>query len=184
MSIETVFIGFGSNQGDRHDYCDRALTLMNLLPHSQLTRISSYYETEPIDPHGTMGTTWFYNGVVQIETNIAPHSLLEILQETERGLGRHDDGRNGPRTMDFDILLYGQHTMAEPGLTIPHPRLHLRRFVLAPLAELAPAWVHPILKKSITELLNNVDDLAQVQKLKLIPGSRYGHYPTCARSLS
>ena len=157
---------------------------MNLLPHSTLTAVSSYYETEPLDPNGTMGKTWFYNGVIQIETTIAPRGLLEILQETERGLGRDLNNRSGPRTIDLDILLYGQHTIVETDLMIPHPRLHLRRFVLTPLAEIAPTWHHPTLKQSIMELLHSVDDPTHVSKLELIPGSRYGRPPICSLSLS
>ena len=109
MRQETIFIGFGSNFGDRQELCDRAIALMNLLPLSRVIGVSSYYETEPVDPEGRLGATWFYNGVVQLETSLSPKRLLDILQETERGLGREDTNRNGPRTMDFDILLFGQH---------------------------------------------------------------------------
>jgi 2-amino-4-hydroxy-6-hydroxymethyldihydropteridine diphosphokinase len=179
MAGEIAFIGMGGNVGDRQDFCDRALTLLGLLPHSQLTAVSSYYETESLDPEGMVGPRWFYNAVVQIETHIAPHSLLEILQETERGLGRDDQHRQGPRTMDLDLLFYGQQIMKVPNLTIPHPRLHLRRFVLTPLVELNPNWNHPILNQTVKELLHSLTDSEQVQKLDCVPGDRYGHHPTC-----
>ncbi|HBH81687.1 MAG TPA: 2-amino-4-hydroxy-6-hydroxymethyldihydropteridine diphosphokinase, partial [Nitrospira sp.] len=145
--METVFIGFGSNVGDRVDYCDRAVTLLNLLPHSRLQGVSLLYETEPVRDRTDPGAGWFLNGVVQLETDIAPHSLVAMLQEIERALGRDDDQRSGPRTMDLDILFYGARRIDEPGLTVPHPRLHQRRFVLMPLNELDPFWVHPTLNQ-------------------------------------
>jgi 2-amino-4-hydroxy-6-hydroxymethyldihydropteridine diphosphokinase len=177
---ETVFIGLGGNLGDRQDFCDRALTLLGLLPHSQLTGVSSYYETEPLDPDGILGTEWFYNAVARIETNITPYSLLEILQETERGLGRHDQHRAGPRTMDLDLLFYGQQIMKRPNLTIPHPKVHLRRFVLAPLVEIDPGWNHPILNTTVKELLDGLKDSEQIRKLDCVPGDRFGHHPNCS----
>jgi len=176
---ETAFIGLGCNLGDRQDFCDRALTLLGLLPHSQLTGVSSYYETEPLDPEGILGPGWFYNAVVQIYTNITPHNLLEILQETERGLGRDDQHRQGPRTMDLDLLFYGQQIMHLPNLTVPHPRLHLRRFVLTPLVELDPDWNHPILNQTVKELLKGHTGSEQIRKLDCVPGDRYGQHPTC-----
>ena len=98
---ETVFIGFGSNVGDRIDFCDRAVTLLSLLPHSRLHGVSLLYETEPVRDRIDPGEGWFLNGVVQLETDIAPRSLLTILQEIERSLGRDDDNRSGPRTIDL-----------------------------------------------------------------------------------
>ena len=180
MTSETVFIGFGSNLGDRQEYCDRAITLMGLLPHSRLVAVSSYYETQPVDPEGVLGSTWFFNGVVKIETSLSPPNLLEICQETERALGRDDHDRNGPRTIDFDILLYGDHIIEQPGFTVPHPRLHLRRFALEPLVELEPEWIHPVLKKTVKELFDHLDDPSQVRKLDLVPGSRFGTQPACS----
>lgn len=180
MTSETVFIGFGSNLGDRQEWCDRAITLMGLLPHSRLVGVSSYYETEPVDPNATLGATWFYNGVVKLETVLAPRNLLEICRETERALGRDENNRNGPRTIDFDILFYGEQIIQEPGMTIPHPRLHRRRFVLEPLVEIAPDWVHPVLKKTIKELRQQLHDQNHVRKLDLVPGSRVGSRPTCS----
>ena len=140
MQQETIFIGFGSNIGDRQEWCDRAIALMNLLPLSQVTGVSSYYETEPVDPEGKLGGSWFFNGVIRLETSLNPTSLLDILQETERGLGRDENNRQGPRPMDFDVLFFGQHDIDQPGLRVPHPRLHQRRFVLEPLVELDPAY--------------------------------------------
>lgn len=181
MSVETVFIGFGSNLGDRQEYCDRAVALMNLLPLSRVTGVSSYYESEPVDPENTLGPTWFYNGVVRIETSLRPIRLLDILHETERALGRHEEHRSGPRTIDFDILFVGQHIINEAGLTVPHPRLHLRRFVLEPLVEVDADWNHPSFHRSVKELLESLPETSQVKKLDIIPGTKYGSRPACSR---
>jgi len=180
MPQETVFIGFGSNVGDRQELCDRACALMSLLPLSQVTGVSSYYETEPVDPEGGLGATWFYNGVVRVETSLRPMHLLEILQETERGLGRDDENRHGPRTMDFDILLFGQYEIDQVGLTIPHPRLHLRRFVLEPLVEIEPCFIHPTLSRSMKELLDALKDVSRVRKLSIKPGTKYPIQSACS----
>lgn len=174
MNQEIVFIGLGSNVGDRQNFCDRAIALMSLLPDSQLTGVSSYYETEPIDPASLLSSTWFYNCVIRIKTKLTPINLLEICQETERSLGRDPERCKGPRTIDLDILFYGQGKFEQPGLTIPHPRLHLRRFVLAPLAELDPEWNHPTFNQSVRELIDSLDDPHQVKKSDVVPGSSYG----------
>ena len=117
---ETVYIGFGSNEGDRLDYCDRAVTLLGLLPHSQLIAVSSLYETEPVaDERTDPGSGLFLNGVVGVETEIAPRSLLAICLEVERALGRDREECQGPRTLDLDILLYGSRIIHEDDLTVP-----------------------------------------------------------------
>src|SRR5437870_8910051 len=100
MHRETVFIGFGSNVGDRIDFCDRAVTLLSLLPHSQVVGVSLLYESEPVNDHAQPGDGWFLNGVVQLETDVTPKSLLAILREIERSLGRDEEDRSGPRTID------------------------------------------------------------------------------------
>jgi 2-amino-4-hydroxy-6-hydroxymethyldihydropteridine diphosphokinase len=178
--METVFIGFGSNVGDRVDWCDRAVTLLSLLPHSRLLGVSLLYETEPVRDRIDPGEGWFLNGVVQLETNIASRSLLTTLQEIERALGRDNDKRSGPRTIDLDILFYGKHVIKEPGLTIPHPRLHQRRFVLMPMNELDPLWVHPTLNQSMAQLLTDAKDHSQVRLLFPQPSTRYGSRPACS----
>lgn len=179
MGRETACIGIGSNQGNRLDLCDRALTLLSLLPHSQVTHISSLYETEPVKDHCDPGTNWFYNGAICVETDLTPLSLLEICQEIERGLGRHEESREGPRTIDLDLLWYGTRILQGSQLTLPHPRLHVRRFVLAPLCEINPKWEHPVLHQTAEDLLNGLSDLSKVQRLEPQPSSRYGSRPTC-----
>lgn len=178
--MATAFIGFGSNQGNRIDFCDRAVTLLGLLPHSRLDAVSSLYETEPVDDGAAPGPEWFLNGVAQIETDISPKSLLEICREIEQALGRDQENRQGPRTLDLDLLLYDDCILNEPALTIPHPRLHQRRFVLAPLVELDPDRHHPIFERSLRDLLARLDDASVVRRLDPQPNSRYASRPACS----
>lgn len=177
--MATAFIGFGSNVGDRLDYCDRAMTLLGLLPHSRLAATSSLYETEPVMDGALPGPGWFLNGVVRLETDITPQSLLKVCREIERALGRDEDHRNGPRTLDLDLLFYDDRIITEPGLTIPHPRLHQRRFVLTPLADVASDWRHPLLNQTVAELLHELADRSVVRRLDPQPNSRYGSPLSC-----
>lgn len=176
---ETVFIGFGSNVGNRLDYCERAVTLLGLLPLSRVIAVSSLYETEPVCDSTEPGPGWFLNGVVQIETDLAPLRLLEVCREVERALGRDHEHCGGPRTLDLDILFYGMQVIDESNLTVPHPRLHRRRFVLAPLAEIAPEWRHPVLDRTMHDLLNDLVDPSEVRRVQPTPGSRFGSRPSC-----
>lgn len=180
MLHEVVYIGFGSNVGDRVDFCDRALTLLSLLPHSQVTGVSLLYETEPVNDGANPGDGWFLNGVVQLETDITPKSLLTVLREIERSLGRDQDHRSGPRTIDLDILFYGDRVIEDPDLTIPHPRLHQRRFVLMPLSELDPLFIHPTRQRSVNQMLAEVEDASEVRLLFPQPSTRYGSRPSCS----
>ena len=182
MSRETVYIGFGSNVGNRLDFCDRAVTLLSLLPHSQLTGISLLYETEPVHDHAQPGDGWFLNGVVRLDTDLTPRSLLTVLHEIERALGRDDAHRSGPRTIDLDILFYGDRVINEEDLVVPHPRLHDRRFVLMPLNELDPLLVHPSLQRTATQLLTDSTDRSEVRLLFPQPSTRYGSRPSCSPS--
>jgi len=177
---ETVFIAFGSNVGDRVDSCDRALTLLGLLPGTRVVAVSSLYETEPVRDTTDPGTGWFLNGVVQLETDMSPRSLLGACRDIERGLGRDLERRGGPRTLDLDVLFYGARVIEEPDLHIPHPRMHQRRFVLQPLAELAPQWSHPVLQRTVAELLAELPPRARVSRLDPQPTTRYGARPACA----
>jgi len=180
MGRETVFIGFGSNVGDRVDFCDRAVTLLSLLPHSQVVGVSLLYETEPVNDHVNPGSGWFLNGVVQLETDVTPKSLMAVLREIERALGRDEDHRSGPRTIDLDILFYGQQIINEPDLVVPHPRMHQRRFVLMPLSELDPLFLHPSRQRTISQLLAEAGRLSEVRLLFPQPSTRYGSRPTCS----
>lgn len=176
---ETAYIGFGSNVGDRVDFCDRAVTLLSLLPHSQLTGVSLLYETEPVNDGANPGDGWFLNGVAQLETDVTPKSLLTVLREIERSLGRDQDDRSGPRTIDLDVLFYGNQTIDEPGLIVPHPRVHQRRFVLIPLNDLAPMLIHPITQRAVHQMLAEADDRSEVRLLFPQPSIRYGSRAAC-----
>jgi 2-amino-4-hydroxy-6-hydroxymethyldihydropteridine diphosphokinase len=157
-----AYIGIGSNLGDRRDLCSRALGLLGLLPHSRLIAHSSAYETEPVGDVGGV----FMNLVARVDTELPVRRLLLILQETERGLGRDIARRAGPRTMDLDLLFYGDHVIHEGGLVVPHPRLHERGFVLAPLAEVTRNLVHPVLGQTVSTLLAALHDPHEVRRLE------------------
>jgi len=149
-----AFIGIGSNLGDRLEHCRAALGWLNLLPDSTVTRVSPFYETEPQE---SVQGGLFLNAVAEITTSLSPRELLHHLQEIEVALGRPPGHAAAtPRTMDLDILLYGDAVIHEPDLTIPHPRMAGRRFVLAPLAALAPTLRHPVLKVTTRELLRRL----------------------------
>lgn len=149
-----AFIGIGSNLGDRLAHCRAALDRLALLPGTTVKRISPFFESEPQE--GVEGGL-FLNAVVEIATSLPPRELLGHLQDIEAALGRAPDHRPGTaRTMDLDILLYGDSVMDEPDLTIPHPRMAGRRFVLAPLVALAPSVRHPVLKVTAIELLQRL----------------------------
>jgi len=157
-----AYIGIGSNLGDRRDLCSRALGLLGMLPHSRLIAHSSAYETEPV---GDVGGA-FVNLVARVDTELPVRRLLSILQETERGLGRDLDRRAGARTMDIDLLFYGDEVIHDGELIVPHARLHERRFVLAPLAELTRNLVHPVLGQTVSTLLAALHDPHGVRRLE------------------
>jgi 2-amino-4-hydroxy-6-hydroxymethyldihydropteridine diphosphokinase len=140
--VPRAYVGLGSNLGDRERTLRRALEELDADPELQVVAVSSLRETEPV---GYLDQPRFLNGVAAIETELPPRALLDRLLAVERRLGRRRDGvpRGGPRTVDLDLLLYGQAVVHEPGLQIPHPRLPERAFVLEPLAELAPGLEVP-----------------------------------------
>jgi 2-amino-4-hydroxy-6-hydroxymethyldihydropteridine diphosphokinase len=146
--MATVYIGIGSNLGDRRGNCLRAIELMEERGLEVKGR-SRTYETEP---WGVEDQPRFINMAVSVETDLSPQKLLSLLKETEKLLGRTETVRYGPRTIDLDILLYDTLVVKEGGLEIPHPLMHERDFVLAPLAEIAPEAVHPVMGKTIREL--------------------------------
>jgi 2-amino-4-hydroxy-6-hydroxymethyldihydropteridine diphosphokinase len=145
LSKESVkaFIGLGSNLGDREANLRGALKALAELPGTRLLRESSFIETEPVD--SPEGAGFFLNGAAMIETSLAPRELLAALLQIERAAGRDRSGqpRNAPRTLDLDLLLYGEQVIDQPDLQVPHPRMHEREFVLWPLLQIASKLTDP-----------------------------------------
>ncbi len=146
-----AYVGLGSNLGDREGTLRRALAL--LAERVDVEAVSSFRETDPV---GVLDQPRFVNAAARVETELTPRELLEALLAVERTLGRERRERWGPRTVDLDLLLYGGESLDEPGLTVPHPRLHERRFVLEPLAELNPGLVVPG-RGQVQDLLAGLD---------------------------
>ena len=144
-----VFIGVGSNEGHRLEAIFLAARSLSAVNGVQLVRMAAITETEPVGPPQGL----YLNTVIELDTALEPKALLGSLQEIERRLGRRPSTeRWGPRPIDLDLLLYGDRVIQDPELTIPHPRLHERLFVLEPLAQLAPEMLHPLLKEPIASL--------------------------------
>src|SRR5438445_8772849 len=162
MGEKRVYLSLGSNIGDRRGNLRAAI---DGLPHGgvAITRVSSLYETEPVD---LKEQPWFLNCVAEAETHFDAFMLLRALREIETKMGSKKLVAKGPRLIDIDILLYGTETIDTPELQVPHPRMHLRRFVLAPLAEIAPEGVHAALKMTVAQLLERTTDHSAVRKLE------------------
>jgi 2-amino-4-hydroxy-6-hydroxymethyldihydropteridine diphosphokinase len=147
----TAYIALGSNLGDRQDYLDRALQALQEHPRITVSQVSTTHETAPVG--GPPGQGPFLNAAAELQTDLDPIELLDVLMDIEHQLGRVRGERYGPRTIDLDLLLYDDLVLEEPRLTLPHPRMTERTFVLAPLCEIAPDVVHPVLKRRMRELL-------------------------------
>lgn len=160
-----AFIGIGSNLGDRLAACRGAIALLEEMPAVRLKKISSLYQTAPVD---YLEQPSFYNAVVEIETSLPAPSLLEGCQQIERQLGKRILIPKGPRTIDLDLLFYGSSVIDVPGLQIPHPAAPNRAFVLIPLDEIAPDFIHPTDHISVTELLHRL--IAETSRRDLSPG--------------
>jgi 2-amino-4-hydroxy-6-hydroxymethyldihydropteridine diphosphokinase len=152
--VHTVYLSLGSNMGDRQRRLDAALDLLRAAGVA-IVRVSRVYETEPQE---LRAQPWFLNLVAEAETRLFPLQLLHAIHRVEQRLGRRRMVEKGPRTIDIDILLFGGFVVATDELQIPHPRMAGRRFVLEPLAELAPDLRHPVTHQSVREMLEAVRD--------------------------
>ena len=153
-SVVRAWIGLGANLGDATAALRAALDAIDRLPQTSLHTVSSFYASAPIDSSGPD----YLNAVAAVDTSLAPEALLAALLAIEADHGRERPYRNAPRTLDLDLLLYAEEQSTSATLTLPHPRLHQRAFVLAPLAELAPALIVPGIGESTAQLLESVAD--------------------------
>jgi 2-amino-4-hydroxy-6-hydroxymethyldihydropteridine diphosphokinase len=158
--LATVYLGLGSNMGDRQENLDKALELLS--QRMQMGKLSSVYDTEPV---GNTNQPRFLNMACQAFTRLEPKGLLALAKGIESKLGRYGKS-NEPRPIDIDILLYDDRVLATPELVIPHPRMAERAFVLVPLSEIAPDLVHPTIGKKIKELLKDIKEVQGVFKLE------------------
>jgi 2-amino-4-hydroxy-6-hydroxymethyldihydropteridine diphosphokinase len=162
MPMTTAYLLTGSNLGQREEFLQKALEQISLRA-GRCSGVSSLYETAP---WGKTDQPSFLNQAIELETSLSPQELLNVLLEIELELGRTRQEKYGPRTIDIDILLYGNEVIQEPQLQIPHPQLGNRRFALLPLLELAPELAHPVTGISIKALLDQCPDEGLVHQLK------------------
>lgn len=147
-----VYLSLGSNLGDREGYLREAISRLQEL--GVIRRVSAFYETQPVEVEGEQ--PWFLNCALAMETQLMPLEFLSRMLSVEESMGRVRREPKGPRTIDIDIVFFGNDVLDTPELTVPHPAMHQRRFVLEPLAEIAPALVHPVLKRTVRELLDSL----------------------------
>ena len=160
MSEKTVYLSLGSNLGERAKNLRAAIAALADAG-VRVGKVSSFYETEPVD---LREQPWFLNCAVEGKTELPASALLKKLREIETRMGSKKLVAKGPRLVDVDILLYGGETIETPQLQVPHPRMHSRRFVLVPLQEIAPQAVHPSLKRTVKQLLEETPDLSAVRR--------------------
>ena len=155
MSDTLTAIGIGGNLGDRKGTLEKAVAALRVTAGLKVVGQSSWYETAPVGFHDQ---PVFLNGALAVTTELPPNDLLEILQHIERLLGRVRNIPDGPRSVDLDLLLYGDLIIDEADLTVPHPRMTERAFVLVPLADILPDAIHPVSQRTVTQLLAELGD--------------------------
>ncbi len=171
-----VYLSVGSNLGDKLDNCLKGVAMLTDSEESTLLRVSTFYRTSPVD---YTDQDWFVNAVVEILTGLDPEALLDRLIDIQQHMGRKTDAvRFGPRVLDLDILLYDDRVIQSPRLTIPHPRMHKRAFVLQPICDIDPTIIHPVLGTTVGRLLDALeDDGQQVFALTDPPARSRGQLP-------
>ena len=172
-----VYLGLGANLGDRAETLRHALSDLSTI--GQVVRVSSLYETEPV---GYSDQPRFLNAVALLETALGPNELLEQTSAIEQAHGRQRSFANAPRTLDIDILFYDDQVLVSPNLTIPHPRLQERAFVLVPLAEIAPDLWHPLVGETVRELLGQLTSEAR-NEVRFLHGPKWSSSAVAGRSL-
>lgn len=156
--MNTAYIGIGSNLGDKLHNCREAIELVDNIEDCTVMKQSPFYWTEPV---GVTSQDWYVNGAIRVETGLSAQDLLRSLLLIEIGMGRVRRKRWGSRIIDLDILLYGHHVIDEKNLTIPHPLMHTRRFVLMPMVQLDSDLVHPVLGRTMSELFDDLTEQGQ-----------------------
>ncbi len=160
QEMANAYIGVGSNQGNRIECCNKAVAALTKFAVIRL--VSPLYETEPV---GVIDQPDFINCVAEIGTRLGPYELLSKLLDIENELGRKRVSHSDPRAIDLDLLFYEDLVIQDDKLTVPHPRAHLRRFVLEPLCEIAPDLIHPVLGVTVSKLLHDLEDYKRVERL-------------------
>ena len=162
---KTVYLSLGSNVGDRQANLERAISELATI--GAVVKRSSLYETEPME---VTDQPWFLNCAVELETELMPKQFIAAVLDVERSMGRKRTKKKGPRTIDIDVILFGKSIVEMKGLTVPHPAMHLRRFVLEPIVEIAAEVRHPVFKRSMRELRDALPaGSGQVKKVGAAP---------------
>jgi 2-amino-4-hydroxy-6-hydroxymethyldihydropteridine diphosphokinase len=149
-----AYVGLGANLGDPRQQLREALKRLDAADEVEVVRVSTFYRNPPLGPPDQ---PWYVNAVARLRTRLSAEELLQLLQQVEAAMGRVPGPRWGPRRLDLDLLLYNGEIIFTPNLVVPHPEMHRRVFVLAPLAEIAPQAWHPVLQKSASDLLCELD---------------------------
>jgi 2-amino-4-hydroxy-6-hydroxymethyldihydropteridine diphosphokinase len=152
--MHTAYIGLGSNLGQRLANCQSALKLLGQQEGIEVTRVSRWYESDALLDHSPSGQPPYINGAARLDTSLSPESLISALVAVEASLGRpHPRPKGEPRTIDLDLLLYDELVLNTPALTVPHPHMTKRMFVLAPMCDIAPHLIHPVTGRSLNQLM-------------------------------